>query len=408
MKLNFRKLLIIGIIILGIIVLILGVWILFFGGEKDSQENNPIDIENSNLENESSVSDFNQLESDIQSQTRADEFNQKIEEIKLSEQINVLSDRPVIGITLNKTGDRVVYYDRETGQVFRISFDGKIWERVSDIENDNIQSVQWSLYGSKSIVKNQRGETIDNYIYDSQNGQIYDLDDKIGSIVFSPDGRRILYHFWDSYNKSNIAIANYDGSNWEELFKSSMTGLKLYWPKLDTVAFLSPGGDFYGADLYFTKLDPPYQLDKILDDKFDLQVNWAPSGIRLLYSYKTKKESSRRRFYLRDYDKKTDTSLSFNALPENCVWNKEETALYCAEKTTNFTDIIPDDYQKKLSLESDSFWKIDFQAQEFQEIYIPKQEEEKIYNIGELIVSDNEDYLFFINKLDGKLYSLRI
>jgi len=396
MKLNFRKTIIFGIIILGILVLFLGAFTLFSNKKpNDSNKNTIAPSVNDNQTTIMSPEDSN----------LANSIEKNVQKIQKGTRIKQLSDRSVMGISLNKESDRVIYYDKETGQIFRISFDAKTWERISDAEINGLSSITWALSRNRVIVEQKSGKKINKYVYDYEKGRKYNLNDGIQDIVFSPNGNRILYHYWDLQKESNIAIANYDGSNWISLIPSEMKGLRIAWPKQDTISFITPEGAFYGATLYFTKLEPPYDLEKIMDEKFGLEVNWSPSGNKLLYSYSREKDSKDKRLYLRDLKEEAEINLNFEALPKNCVWVRNEKSIYCAEVTRNFLNIIPKDYQKKLSLEGDSFWKIDLVSREFKEVYIPALGEQ-IYDAKELIVSDREDFLFFVNNLDGKLYSL--
>jgi dipeptidyl aminopeptidase/acylaminoacyl peptidase len=401
MNSSFRKFLVLGIVIAGIIAMVIGIFTLFGNRKSDNQTNEPVVTEKQSVTTTTNTTTTSVTNSPSQS------IQENIGKIQQSEKIKALSDRPVLGISLNKEGNRVVYYDKETGQGFRINFDGKIWERISDTEIRGLSKITWAPTRDKVIVENQDGKTASKYIYDYNKGQKHSLDGHIGKVVFSPDGQRILYHYWDPQKTSNVAIANYDGSHWQSLFPSDISGLELAWPKVETVSFLAPEGAFYGATLYFAKLDPPYDPKTILEDKFGLKAKWSDSGRRLLYSYQKTKDSTERSLYVRNFDDETESNLNFSGLPEKCVWAQNEKSLYCAEATKSLLNIIPADYQKKLSLSGDSFWKIDLDAQEVQEVYIPKLNE-KIYDASELIVADGENYLFFVNKLDGKLYSLSL
>jgi len=404
MNLNFRKILVFGIVIAGILVIILGLFALL-GGKSGNDKN----INTTNTTNLPTSGDNPVTTTTPSSETNS--INQSLEEnigqIQQSERIKVLSDRPVMGISLNKEGDRVVYYDKETGQVFRISFDGKIWERISDVNLKGITNITWAPTRDKVLVEYNDGKTRQKYIYDYVSGKKHSLSSRMGQVVFSPDGQKILYHYWYPQQGSNVAVAKYDGSNWFSLFPSEMTGLQLAWPKIDTVTFIAPEGDFYGATVYFIKLESPYNLKEIMDEKYSIETNWSPSGNKLLYSYKDSKDETNKGLYIRDFSTDTEINLNFTLPPGNCAWARNETALYCAQETKNLLNIIPQDYQKKLSLLGDSFWKIDLGAKEIQEVYIPEAGEQ-VYGVGEIIISDKEDFFFFENKLDGKLYSLEL
>jgi len=404
MNLNFRKILVLGIVIAGILVIILGLFALL-GGKSGDDKN----IDTTNTTGLPTSGDNPVPTTSPSSETNS--INQSLEknigQIQQSERIKVLSDRPVMGISLNKEGDRVVYYDKENGQVFRISFDGKIWERISDVNLKGITNITWAPTRDKVLVEYNDSKTRQKYVYDYTSGKKYNLSFRMGQVVFSPDGQKILYHYWYPQQGSNVAVAKYDGSNWFSLFPSEMTGLQLAWPRIDTVTFIAPEGDFYGATVYFIKLESPYNLKEIMDEKYSIETNWSPSGNKLLYSYKDSKDATNKGLYIRDFSADTEINLNFTLPPGNCAWAKNELALYCAQETKNLLNIIPQDYQKKLSLLGDSFWKIDLGAKEIQEIYIPEVGEQ-VYGVGEIIISDKEDFFFFENKLDGKLYSLEL
>ena len=403
MGFNFRKILIIGIVITGSLVLIMGAWMLFSNPNNNSGGKK---IQNNISQNlKPAAKTENNIGRKSQSSSESN-LDKKIKEIQKTQKIQKLSNRAVLGIGLNPAGDKVLYYDKETGQLFDISFDGRTWEKLSDILVSGISRVQWSLTRNRAILTTKENRL---YVYDYAKNKLYPLSRYIHPAVFSPDGQKILYHFWDPQRQSDIAIANYDGSGWRELIPSEMVGLKLYWPREDTLAFLTPGGSFYGRTLYFAKLSSPSNLKELLNgDRFGLEVNWSPTGNKLLYSqYLNQEDKDHHELYLRDFNTEKEDSLQLDVSARNCTWARDEESVYCAVPTQKLLDIIPRSYQKKLSLAGESFWRINIASREIQEVYIPKKGEQ-IYEPSELIVSDNNDFLFFVNKLDGKLYNLRL
>ncbi len=405
MHLNFRKILIGGIIILGIAVLALGVGMLFSSTRKTTGGNVAVAPQQKNATQQAAST--SSLSQKLSGSNEQKSLSEKVRAIQQSQRIKPLSDREVLGIGLNQEGDKVIYYDRNTGQAFSISFSGQLWERVSDINISKILKVIWAPTRDKAIIEHQGSTGFKKFVYDFHSGKKYPLDSHIGAVVFSPDGTKILYHYWNPKKQSNIAIADYTGANWQSLLPSEMSGLRLYWPRRDTLAFLAPGGAFYGATLYYAKLDFPLLLKPLLNDKGKLEVNWSPSGSKVLYSYQPKASKTATELRLRDLANNTEIALNFPARAHNCIWAQDEKSLYCTVATASLLKFLPVQYQKKLSLSGDSFWKIDLASHEFQEAYIPRRGE-RIYNVSEMVVSGNEDFLFFVNKLDGKLYSLTL
>jgi hypothetical protein len=56
---------------------------------------------------------------------------------------------------------------------------------------------------------------------------------------------------------------------------------------------------------------------------------------------------------------------------------------------------------------NDSFYKINLEAGSKEAIFQPG-ENDKSYDVSDLFLSPKEDYIFFTNRKDGMLYSLKL
>ncbi|KKS65976.1 MAG: hypothetical protein UV36_C0038G0004 [Parcubacteria group bacterium GW2011_GWC2_42_6] len=94
-------------------------------------------------------------------------------------------------------------------------------------------------------------------------------------------------------------------------------------------------------------------------------------------------------------------------MADKCVWSKDGVTIFCAlpqKMTTNA--VWPDDYYKGLVVLEDDFYKIDLSAST--KTKIAGSSTETGYDAQDLFLSPKEDYLFFVNKKDGLLYSLKL
>ena len=91
------------------------------------------------------------------------------------------------------------------------------------------------------------------------------------------------------------------------------------------------------------------------------------------------------------------------SLPEKCVWAQDNRSLFCSRFEADNEFIMPDDYYKgRLRSGSETIVKINIETGEQKEIIkIPT-------DATAMFLSANEAYLFFINKIDGRLYRLTL
>jgi hypothetical protein len=90
------------------------------------------------------------------------------------------------------------------------------------------------------------------------------------------------------------------------------------------------------------------------------------------------------------------------------VWSKNNKNVYCAAPTNIEKNVLmPNDYLNNKIFTKDFFWKVNMETFKKEKIIDEKYIKEDL-DATNMLVSPNEDFLFFINKKDGGLFRIVI
>jgi len=320
--------------------------------------------------------------------------------------IKPISQESVLDPTIDD--QKVKYYLKNNGYVFESDFDGSEQTRLSSNILPNLLKVLWSSNKDKVIaIFDDEGE-VKKYFYDYQTGKSTLLNQYIRHIAWSPNEDKVAYQYYNSQTEdNNIGIANPDGSQWTNVFTTRMKNLIVEWPSSSQVSIRTEPSGLAQSVVYTIDLATG-DFQKIISETYGLTVLWSPLGDKLLFS-ETDNQGKNLKLKIADLAKSTVQELDFVTLPEKCVWSQDNRTIFCAiPKTISNLATLPDDYYKRLISLADDFWVINLDIGEKNQIYIPINEEEMSYDVQQLLLSPLEDYLLFINKRDGHLYSLEL
>jgi Tol biopolymer transport system component len=263
----------------------------------------------------------------------------------------------------------------------------------------------WSPDKEKIIGIFNENNKIKKYFYNYASSQSALLNEKIGYIAFSPDSKKIAYQFSDpASEQSNISVANPDGTNWKNIFKTRLDGLIVEWPNKEKISLRLPVSGLAQGMLYTINPETG-DFTKILSDIFGLNIKWSPKADKILFS-STDSNGKNPHLILADEKGINTKDLKLGGLVDKCVWSNDDRTIFCAlpqEISENAT--WPDNYYKGLVILDDDFYKINLETGA--KTKIAGSSDEAGYDAQELFLSPKEDYLFFINRRDGLLWSLK-
>ncbi|MBL7045948.1 MAG: hypothetical protein ISR99_02875, partial [Parcubacteria group bacterium] len=100
--------------------------------------------------------------------------------------------------------------------------------------------------------------------------------------------------------------------------------------------------------------------------------------------------------------------IDFTALAEKCVWSTlKDGVVYCASSFSGEEATYPDDWYKGLVSFGDDIWKYDVLTGEG-ELFFDFEAEGYELDITNMFLDEKESHIFFTNKKDLTLWSLRI
>ncbi len=320
--------------------------------------------------------------------------------------IKPISKEPVLSPTIGQDGKTVKYYTRSNGNVFESDFLGDNLKKISSVTLNGLIKAIWSPDKTKVIGVFSDNNKIKRYFYDYANSQSSLLSEKMGGVAWSPDSKKIAYHFIDSTNgQHNISVANPDGTTWKNIFKTRLDNLIVEWPGNTKISLRQPTSGLAQGILY--AIDPGTgDFARVLSDIFGLSVKWSPKADKILFS-STNDRGGDPKLSLADGSGANSKDLNLAGIADKCAWSNDDRTIFCAlPQEMSANAVWPDDYYKGLVILADDFYKINLETNAKTKIL--GSSNQVGYDAQELFLSPKEDYLFFVNKRDGLLYSLKI
>ncbi len=214
----------------------------------------------------------------------------------------------------------------------------------------------------------------------------------------SPDGNSIFILKPTPTGVVGI-ISDTTGKNTRQIFTSPFTEWRPQWVNATTIALTTLASSTADGYLYF--LNPiTGSFKKVFGPARGLTTLVNPSGTTVLFS-----QSENRRFSLGTYSVATGetTQRDLATLPAKCTW-QNDIVVMCAVPQTITRGQYPDDWYQGKTTFSDSFWSINTSQNSTSNILTPDQQ----FDVAQLKISPDGNYLYFINKTDGFLWSYRL
>ncbi len=300
--------------------------------------------------------------------------------------LRLLSQRSVISPVLSKDSDAVTFYEKGTGKVFEVALKDLAEKVVSDTPLPNLTKTIWSP-NRKEVVSLFYSPQGTHYKYFSfATKKSVDLGTNIRSLAFSSKGDRVVY-FGTGSDYNRIFISQPDGTVSKKILNSRLENPDVYWPSEDSLAFKTntPGGPM-GEVLF--GLGTNGDLTDLLESRQGLQVKWSGDGKKVLFS---STESGILNLSYKDYngtESEPEVSLGISTSASKCAWSIDNKSVVCGVPRSSTAgdeiyEIGLDGTKKLLSSPSSNI------------------------SVGEIFLSNLEDYVVVLNDIDSKLYVLK-
>lgn len=330
-----------------------------------------------------------------------------------------LSNRPSAGATALATSSNnivmVRFVEKGTGNVYEVSPETSDETRLSNTTIPKIAEVIWHKDGAHLVaryLKNDETDTIQTYYAaltasaDGSGGELQGsyLAENIKSVGTNPDRNKLFYIVTNSGGATGI-ISDFNGSKKIQIFDSPLKEWLATWPTPQTIALTTkPSASVPG--FMFLLNTQNGALTRAVANIKGLTTLVSPDASSMFYS-----ETVEGGFALKRYSFKSGESqdIPVTTLPEKCVWSKNDlTIIYCSVPTYLLPSIYPDGWYQGIVAFSDDIWKIDATTGAAEILVELKQQAGKDIDGTNLFLSQKEDYLFFTNKYDSHIWSLRL
>lgn len=311
-----------------------------------------------------------------------------------------ITDFAVVSPTLNKAGNKLLFYAKAGGDIYESDFLGKEKKKISNITILGILEAQWSPLKDKALVWYLDGGEIKKFIQNiSTTTQAAFLPQAAYTASWSPDGSSMAY-ILPNKNEFDLVISDSSARNPKIRFKTPINDFQIFWTGQNQLSFNSASSGFAPSILYVFNLKGG-SFSKIIDNIYGFVPLWSPDGKQLLYSA-TNNNGKGLSLYLKKADGKT-LKLKVATLPEKCVWSSDSKEIFCASPRALNTGPMPDEYYQGLTDFSDKFIKIDSETNEITELY-----NELEFDAQNPIVTSDKQRLFFINRKDETLWGINL
>lgn len=327
---------------------------------------------------------------------------------KSSSSAIAISDEAILAPFFDAATSTIKYYSKLTGQVYQIDLDGTNKKTLSEKNLPGLSDVFWSPDGTKAITKFAQNGSVKFYYYDYLTNTGVRLKDNLDTVTWQNNGKIFYKYYNPQSHERSLNISNPDGSNWAKItdlkYKSisiapiPRTGLVSFWNSPDAFSQTN-----FGSSLVIGGENKP-----IFAEKFGADYLWNSNGTLVIISHSDQKTGTQTQLSLINSRGGEYKNLNIPTFVSKSAWSKDNRTVYFAlPETLPNNVILPNDYQENKFTTNDSFWKIDVTTGSKTKILSADQSGSKI-DTTNLFLNDDESILFFINKLDGRLYRINL
>lgn len=310
-----------------------------------------------------------------------------------------ITDFPVVSPSLDKEGKRVVFYKKNGGDLLSADFDGGRMEKLSNLTIVGLLGATWSPARDRAAVRYRDADTIKTFLQIGTSS-VAVLPADITSIAWSPDGKSLAYTRVEN-GALALAIGDQAGKNPRIVFTTPIRDARIAWPSLDRITFTTPASGF--AEGYaFSYSRATRSFEKIFGPAYGLQALWSPFGAQALFAYTPRGGD---RIILASYDisGRKQTKITPETLTGKCVWTAAAEVWCAVPRALSGAGPLPDTYLSGEYNSSDRIVRLDPIKNTAEEIF-----NEGEFDMSDLLIAAEKNYLFFIDRNDGTLWSLKL
>jgi hypothetical protein len=318
--------------------------------------------------------------------------------------VNDIDYSRTASMSLDSSGDKLMTYNRETGEFYRLSATGEKTLLTSKTFKD-VENIDWAPKSSKAILEFPDGS---NILYDFSTDKQVTLPKSWEEFQFSDSESQIAFKDMDQNpDKRFLAVASPDGSNQKYLeflgYKADKVDV-LWSPNNQVVATFRETVSTSTSKIYLIGQNQE-NFRAIEANGQNITMQYTPTGERLVYSAQNSYSQNKPVLYIVDAAGdnigKNHYSLNLNTWADKCAF-ADNTTMYCAvpKEMPDGAGWFPEladgigDYIYKVNLTNGNKSLI--------------AEPEYDYPINQITVSDDGATLFFTDKTTNSVHQIKL
>lgn len=319
-----------------------------------------------------------------------------------------VSENEVISPIISLDGENLLYFSKKLDKLVKTDLDENNEVNISNKSFSGIQNLLWSLDKTKILVKTKdENGNYANYSYDIKNDSLQELSKNIYTFTWQTNADRIFYEYYDrEKNIRTLNVSDPDGKNWMKLLDIPFSRITLQQiPKTGFLSFWNSGDAYTQTKLQLMPIAGG-EIKTIFENGFGADYLWNNGGDYLIVSQSESKGGQKMQLAIMNYNGGEYRNLDIPTFSSKCTWSKNgKTLFYALPSEIPENSILPNDYKEKKFYTADTFWKINLETGEKKRIVEIKDIKER-YDATDLFLNPNENILFFVNRIDKKLYKI--
>lgn len=320
--------------------------------------------------------------------------------------VNSLIPAPILAPFLAADGSALQYYNRHDGKFYRIRPDGST-ELLSDRVFFNVSEVSWDPNHQQAILEYPDGS---NITYNFQTKQQTTLPRHWQEFSFSNKSNNIAFLSVGVDNDSRwLAVSSPDGSGSKaiEPLGDNASKVQVAWsPNNQIIAFSRTGSPQSFNEQEILPIGTKGEnFRSLIVNGLGFRGKWSPDGQKILYSTSSGNDDWKPQIWIVNGTPgqmgANKTPLGLNTWADKCTF-ASNTAIYCAVPVNLPTGAGL--YPAAVMNTPDHIWRINLNTGQRRRIAIPSED----YTIDNLVVSEDEQYLYLTDKISGQLYKVNL
>jgi len=325
-----------------------------------------------------------------------------------TQKLRLLSSEPVAGAGVIdvKAGSLVRYIEKATGHVYEVEMFSPVKNRISNATVPVVYDALWSENNSHILAK---------YLEDDDKTiKVYGLaiksfstttENTVSAVQFPPEisdasvfGNNVFY-LQQTLDSSVGYTSSFEAGSKKQIWNSPIKELNPQYVRERTVALTTKPEQNAPGFLFFVDTSNG-QVRTILRNISGLSTLVNNDATQVLYRGTSG-------LYLYEISNKTSKTITPETIPEKCVWSKKDkTIVYCAVPVQTLGGESLISWYKGIALFADEIWKYDLKNNTSNVVGGLIDEFGEYIDVIKPILSQNEQYLVFMNKTDNTLWSL--